>query len=153
MSGPGPAGPAEPTMTATSALAGPITDEDSANFWAGTRRHELRLQRCRACGQVRFPPMPRCPNCGSPDAASELAEPAGAVYSWITVQREMSGIKPDELPCTFVVVDLTAGCRMVGRFAGLWAGRIGDPVVAVPLDHEDWTEIRFAAADPSGADS
>jgi uncharacterized OB-fold protein len=153
MSGPGPAGPAEATMTATSALAGPITDEDSANFWAGTRRHELRLQRCRACGQVRFPPMPRCPNCGSPDAASELAEPAGAVYSWITVHREMSGIKPDELPRTFVVVDLTAGCRMVGRFAGLWAGRIGDPVVAVPLDHEDWTEIRFAAADPSGADS
>jgi hypothetical protein len=140
-------------IAAASALAGPVTDEDSANFWAGARRHELQLQRCRDCGQVRFPPMPRCPNCGSPDAASELAEPVGEVYSWITVHREMSGIQPDDLPCTFVVVDLTAGCRMVGRFAGSWTGAIGDPVVAVWVDHEDWTEIRFAADEPSGASS
>lgn len=148
MTGAGAASAAQPAVLAASVLAGPAADEDSAAFWAGTRDHELRLQRCRACGQVRFPPMPRCPNCGSPDFATELAEPAGEVYSWITVHRPMSGIQPDDLPCTFVVVDLAAGCRMVGRFAGSWAGAIGDPVVAAFADHEDWTEVRFAAAEP-----
>jgi hypothetical protein len=146
-------GRADVRMRADTGLSGPVIDEDSAVFWEGTRRHELRLERCRACGEVRFPPMPHCPNCGSSDASIEQADPVGRVYSWITIHRPMSGLQPDDLPCTFVVVDLAAGCRMVGRLTGAWEGTIGDPVAAVFVDHQDWSEMRFQAARGSRADS
>jgi uncharacterized protein len=149
----GIAGAKDPARTATAALPKPVVDEDSVNFWNGVRRHELRLQRCLVCGEVRFPPMPHCPNCGSRDTASEQAGLSGTVYSWITVNRAMSGLLLDDVPCTFLAVDLAVGCRMIGRFTGAWAGSIGDRVVAVFVDHRDWTELRFQAAHPGPAGS
>jgi uncharacterized OB-fold protein len=129
-------------------LPSPVQDEDSAWFWEGTRHHGLWLQECRRCGEVRFPPMPRCSRCGSPDSAAQHVDPVGTVYSWITVHRPMSGLQATDIPCTFVVVALAVGCRMVGRVTGTWAGSIGDAVVGVFVDHQDWTEVRFAPVAP-----
>jgi uncharacterized OB-fold protein len=127
----------------TSLRPGPVADEDSAPFWEGTKRHELVLQRCEKCGEVRFPPMSRCPNCGSPSWYRETVEPLGTVYSWITVERPIGSVVTDEVPCTFVVVELRVGCRMVGRLDGGSVVAIGDAVTAVFADWSDWTEVRF----------
>jgi uncharacterized protein len=131
----------------TSPRSGPVADEDSAPFWEGTRRHELVLQKCEKCGEVRFPPMPRCPNCGSPSWHHETVESRGTVYSWITVERPIGSVRADEVPCTFVVVELSVGCRMVGRLEGGTGITIGDDVAVVFTDWSDWSEVRFTRVD------
>jgi uncharacterized OB-fold protein len=116
-------------------------------FWEGTRRHELVLQKCETCGEIRFPPMPRCPNCGGPSWHHETVEPRGAVYSWITVERPIGSVAAEEVPCTFVVVELSVGSRMVGRLEAGTVVSIGDAVTAVFTDWSEWTEVRFRLAD------
>ena len=41
----------------------PAPTPDSAPFWEAARRHELRLPRCRDCGEAFFYPRNVCPGC------------------------------------------------------------------------------------------
>ena len=43
--------PARPPV----AIARPVVTRDTAYFWAGTARNELRIQRCGECGALRHP--------------------------------------------------------------------------------------------------
>ena len=43
------------------------------------------------------------------------------------------------------VVELDAGCRVVGRLEGDAVVEAEQPVEGVYLDHGDWTELRFRA--------
>ncbi len=122
---------------------GPVTDEDSGNFWMGVRRHELLLQRCDACGAVRFPPGPRCLECASDAATLEPSSGAGTVYSWIRVERPVGSIRPEEVPLAFVTVELDEGPRMVGRWADGGEVAIGERAGVLFMDWSDWTEVRF----------
>ena len=73
-------------------------DRDSRAFWSAVRDGRLLLQRCSACRRARFPAMPGCPYCGSPDATEEAASGRGTVYSWITVHRALDADHADEVP-------------------------------------------------------
>ncbi|MGE0305401.1 MAG: Zn-ribbon domain-containing OB-fold protein, partial [Acidimicrobiia bacterium] len=39
----------------------PKPSPETAHFWQGAAEGVLRLQRCRACDHVYFPPQPFCP--------------------------------------------------------------------------------------------
>ncbi|MBV8615506.1 MAG: DNA-binding protein, partial [Acetobacteraceae bacterium] len=45
--------------------ARPKPTPETKHFWDGTREGELRLQRCKSCDTVYFPPRPFCPACAS----------------------------------------------------------------------------------------
>jgi uncharacterized OB-fold protein len=125
---------------------GPTPDEDSRAFWESLDRHVIRLQQCRACGEVRFPPMPACPGCGSTEWASIVASGRGSVYSWILVHRPIGTITQDEVPCTIATVELEEGCRIVGKLGRGETPSIGQPVVARFDDHDGWCELAFTVA-------
>src|SRR5690349_8912804 len=107
-------------MTAAlgSSRPAPVADADSADFWEGLAAGEIRLQRCRACGAVRFPPLPGCPACGGDATETVVSSGRGRVYAWITVRRPVGTITADELPCTIATVELPEGPRLVGRLTG-----------------------------------
>ena len=117
----------------------------SAPFWDGIRAHRIVLQKCRDCGEIRFPPMPGCPRCASAEAEQVTSTGRGRIYSWIVVQRPLGTITEAELPCTIATVELDEGCRVLGRFSGV-AG-IDQPVTASYVDHDGWTELAFDQAD------
>ena len=129
--------------------SGPVVDDDSAPFWHALRAHRIALQKCCNCGEIRFPPMPGCPHCGSDTAEHVTAGGGGRIYSWIVVHRPLGTITEAEVPCTIATVELDEGCRVLGRFSG--AARIDLPVKASYVDHGDWTELAFVPADPAGA--
>ncbi len=122
-------------------MSSPVADEDSAPFWEALRRHRVLLQKCAHCGEVRFPPMPGCPQCGSGAAEPVTAGGHGRIYSWIVVHRPLGSITEAELPCTIATVELDEGCRVLGRFAG--DASIDLPVTARFVDHDGWTELAF----------
>ena len=124
--------------------AAPTPDEDSAPFWLGLREHRVLLQQCADCAEVRFPPMPGCPQCGSPDSERIAATGEGTVYSWIVVRRPLGTFTEADLPATIATVELTEGCRLLGRVYGSGLPAIDAAVVAHFVDHGEWTELAFA---------
>ncbi len=37
-----------------------IPDQDTMEWWEGTRRHKLLVRQCKNCGHKWFPPFPAC---------------------------------------------------------------------------------------------
>jgi uncharacterized OB-fold protein len=133
------------------ARPGPEPDEDSVVFWEGLRAHQVLVQKCANCATVRFPPMPGCPNCGSPAAEQLAVGGAGRIYSWIVAHRPVGSLTEDELPATIVTVELEEGCRMLGRLDASVQPAVDLPVVPHFIDHEGvdhdgWTELAFSSA-------
>lgn len=95
----------------------PMKNRDTEFFWAGTDLGELRIQICNACGHVRFPPGPACPDCGALDRGHTVASGRGTVFSYI-VHRHPP-VPGRELPILIGLIDLEEGVRMVGELVGL----------------------------------
>lgn len=91
----------------------PMVNRDSAYFWEGTSQGELRIQKCNACGALRHPPGPACPDCGALDRGHVVASGRGTVYSYI-VHRHPP-VPGKELPIVIALIDLDEGVRMVGE--------------------------------------
>lgn len=91
----------------------PIVNRDSAFFWEGTRKGELRVQSCNACGVLRHPPGPACPECGALDRGYVVAAGLGTVFSYV-VHRHPP-VPGKELPLVIALIDLDEGVRMVGE--------------------------------------
>jgi 3-oxo-4,17-pregnadiene-20-carboxyl-CoA hydratase alpha subunit len=106
----------------------PMRNRDTEFFWEGTAAGELRVQRCNACGALRFPPGPACPACGALDRGYVVASGRGTVFSYV-VHRHPP-VPGRELPILIALVDLEEGVRMVGELTGLEADEIeiGMPV-------------------------
>jgi uncharacterized OB-fold protein len=133
-------------MNAAVTRRGPVSDEDSAPFWAALARHELVVQRCSSCGRTRVARMPGCPRCGATESVDVVASGRGLIYSWIVVRRPIGTIAPDEIPCTIVTVDLEEGCRIVGQLVDGGVPQFDGPVEAAFVDRDGWTELVFTSS-------
>jgi uncharacterized OB-fold protein len=103
-------------MTAATAITDmplPQPTELSRPFWEATNEGRLTLQRCDACGHLRWTPQILCTNC--------LAEPftwvdvsgRGRLYSYTIVYRApLAGF---EIPYVLAVVELEEGPLMLTR--------------------------------------
>ena len=92
-----------------------MVNRDSAYFWEGTAHGELRIQKCNACGVLRHPPGPCCPDCGVFDRGFVIASGLGHVFSYV-VHRHPP-VPGKELPIVIALIDLDEGVRMVGEVA------------------------------------
>ncbi|MFH5926336.1 Zn-ribbon domain-containing OB-fold protein [Roseomonas xinghualingensis] len=129
----------------------PVPNADTAPFWEGAARGELRLQRCAACGQAQFPPRAICVHCHAPAPAWEAASGRGRLVSHTRVHRPPSpAFKPD-LPYVVALVALEEGPRIMVNLRGVAAAepriggalriRFGPPggahIIALPYAEED----------------
>ncbi len=111
----------------------PRIDEESRGYWEGLARHELWLQRCGACGRLRFPPRAVCPSCLASAITWVRASGRGTVYTFtVTYQNHAPGFR-DELPYVLAIVELEEGPRLMTNVVGCApdAVRIGMPVEIV----------------------
>ncbi|MFE7783583.1 bifunctional MaoC family dehydratase N-terminal/OB-fold nucleic acid binding domain-containing protein [Streptomyces nigrescens] len=65
----------------------PVINRDNAGFWEGVRGHRLLIQRCTGCRTLRFPWLPGCNACGSPDWDTVEASGAGTVFSYVVMHH------------------------------------------------------------------
>ncbi|GAA4719420.1 Zn-ribbon domain-containing OB-fold protein [Nocardioides conyzicola] len=91
----------------------PMMGRDSQFFWDGTAAGELRIQKCNACGVLRFPPGPACPECHAFDRGHVVAAGTGTVFSYVV--HRYPPVPGKELPIVIALVDLDEGVRMVGE--------------------------------------
>ena len=89
----------------------PRIDEETRGFWEACARHELYVQRCRACRTFRHPPRAVCPACLSSDVDWVRSSGRGTVYSFtVTHQNQAPGFR-ERLPYVLAVVQLDEGVR------------------------------------------
>ncbi|MEW2630155.1 bifunctional MaoC family dehydratase N-terminal/OB-fold nucleic acid binding domain-containing protein [Streptomyces sp. NPDC048389] len=106
----------------------PVINRDNAGFWEGVAEHRLLIQRCEGCGTLRFPWLPGCGFCGSPDWDTVEASGSGSVFSYVVVHHPpFPAFDP-----SFAVglVELAEGVRIVSNVVGVPHDkvRIGMPV-------------------------
>jgi uncharacterized OB-fold protein len=87
----------------------PRVTADNRAFWDATKRHELRLQRCGACGRFRYPPAPVCPNCLSEDAEWTRVSGRGTVTTFIVMHKVYFESFAADVPYNVVQVELEEG--------------------------------------------
>lgn len=106
----------------TAHVVRPMMNRDSQFFWDGTAAGELRIQRCNACGALRFPPGPACQVCDAYDRGHVVAAGTGTVFSYV-VHRHPP-VPGKELPIVIALIDLDEGVRMVGEVVDVAADEI-----------------------------
>lgn len=94
----------------------PVPTPETRHFWDGTKKNELRLQRCTSCDEAYFPPRPFCPNCSSRDVEVFTATGRGRIHTFIISRFRSPGF---ETPYSLAVVELEEGPRMMTNIVGV----------------------------------
>lgn len=127
----------------------PLIDDFNREYWEGCKKRELRAQKCRDCGKLRFPPQPMCPNCTSTDTEWIKLSGRGKIYTWTVVYPPVLPAFEDKTPYNVIMVQLDEGIRMVSSLVDCDNDRIKmNMPVEVLFDDvaEDVTLPRFRPA-------
>ena len=128
----------------------PDTDDEYARpFWEGTARGELLVQKCSACGRMRIPPRPMCPECRSVANQWVRLSGNGRIWSFVVPHPPLLPAYAELAPYNVIAVELDEdpSLRLVGNLVGSAQGainevdprtiRIGEPVRVVFARVED----------------
>ncbi len=88
---------------------------ETAVYWAGIERRELRLKWCVACNCVFHPKRIVCTNCGSDALSWKVASGRGRVYSLSEIHRAPAPEFAGSVPYTVGVVALEEGVHLLAR--------------------------------------
>lgn len=106
----------------------PVISRDTAFFWEGTARGELRIQQCGGCGELRHPPGPMCPHCNETKPRHIVASGLGEVYSYVV--HHHPPVPGHTLPFVVALVELEEGVRLLAELVDVPPEevRVGLPV-------------------------
>lgn len=90
----------------------PQPTPETQHFWDGTKEGELRLQRCRDCGHIYFPPRPLCPACSSRNVEVFAASGRASLLSYVINQRQHPSF---DSPYAIALVQLEEGPTMMSN--------------------------------------
>jgi uncharacterized OB-fold protein len=87
-----------------------------AEWWAGTQRRQLLVQRCATCGAAQHYPRLACTVCSGTDLSMTVAAGEATLYSFTTVWRSPH---PDlAAPYVVALVRLAEGPLLLTRLVG-----------------------------------
>ena len=97
------------TMTYAKPL--PAPNRDTQPFWDACHNHELRAQRCSACGRFRWPPQGVCPACYSWDFEWTRLPDTATIESYVVVHYVSLPAFADDVPYVVaqIIIDGTEG--------------------------------------------
>ena len=87
----------------------------AGEFYGWCKKHELRFQRCTACGTWRHVPRELCAACGSWDWEWARSSGRGRVFTWTVAVRAMHPAFQHAVPYAPVVVEMEEGVRILSR--------------------------------------
>ncbi len=105
----------------------PMINDDNRIYWEYCKTHELRMQKCRECGHIRFPPSIVCPKCHSMEVEWLKLSGKGKVYSYAIYRTAYHPAFASEIPYVVAIILLDEGPRMESNITGC-------PVEEVTID-------------------
>lgn len=124
---------AKAESTRSSLRSRPVVNRDNAGFWEGVAAHRLLIQRCTACGVLRFPWLPGCNACGASAWDTVEASGEGTVFSHVVMHHPSFPAFSENGeggPYAVALIELAEGVRMVSNVIGVPCDkvRVGMPV-------------------------
>lgn len=89
----------------------------AGEFYGWCRKHELRFQRCTACGAWRHVPRELCAACGSFEWEWARSSGRGRIFTWTVAVRAMHPAFQNAVPYAPVVVEMEEGVRILSTVA------------------------------------
>lgn len=134
-------------------LIEPVITDTNRGFWEGCAVGELRVQACIACGHLRYPLAPWCPECLDERWEWRALSGRGTVLSKLVFHQSYHAGWKHRLPYNVVLVQLDEGPRMISNVTPLSSQdfAVGD-VVEVLFEAEGELVIprfRLMSADTS----
>ena len=83
-----------------------LSDERTAEYFAGAARGELMIPRCDACGRLVWYPEPKCPDCDGESFTWTRVSGRGRVFSWTVVRRAFLPAFEEMVPFVTALVAL-----------------------------------------------
>ena len=102
----------------------PRIDAQTAPHWEGARAGKLRVQRCKTCGTLRYPPNRWCAQCRSDEMDWIDVSGKGQVWSWCIFHRQYFKGFETEIPYAVVLVELDEGLRLYSNLIDVPHDRI-----------------------------
>jgi len=117
----------------------PIITDDNREYWNYCKAHEFRMQKCRDCGHIRFPPNILCPKCHSMEAEWVKLSGRGKIYSFVVYRVPYHPGYTNDIPYDVAVIQLDEGPRMDSNITGI---EISELKVDMPVEvyFDDVTE-------------
>jgi uncharacterized OB-fold protein len=117
----------------------PNINGDTKEFWVGCKKHELRFQKCKACGHVRWPASIICPVCYSEETEWMVAKGKGRVYTFVVYHVAYHPGFVNDLPYVVADVELEEGPRLLTNIVGCRPDEVKCEMI-VEVTWEDVTE-------------
>jgi hypothetical protein len=83
-----------------------LTDERTAEYFAGAARGELVLPRCDSCNRFVWYPEEECPHCGARSFTWTRVSGRGRVFTWTVVRRAFLPAFEEMVPFVTALVSL-----------------------------------------------
>jgi uncharacterized OB-fold protein len=117
----------------------PVPTSETQPYWEGCHNHELRIQKCQACGHHQFYPRLYCTDCMSDQVEWVTASGRGTVLSFTIVYRPVTKAFAEDVPYVVALVTLDEGPQMMSNIVECDPEQvsIGMPVT---VTFEDWSE-------------
>lgn len=126
----------------TAEFVRPVRTEVNGGFWDGVDDGELRVQRCDACGELRYPPAPRCPRCLDAGWSWQPLSGRGEVLSFVVVHQRYHPAWADRVPYNVAIVQLDEGPRLISNVLPLSTADVAvGQRVRVVFDDESGVQV------------
>jgi uncharacterized OB-fold protein len=89
-----------------------LTDERTAEYFAGAARGELTLPRCGDCNRLVWYPEDECPSCGGRTFTWTRVSGRGRVFTWAVVRRAFLPAFEEMVPFVTALVALEEDPRV-----------------------------------------
>ncbi len=115
----------------------PVATTETAEYWAGCKRHELLIQHCADCAAYQFYPRILCTACSGRSLQWVRASGRGTVRSFTIVRRAVSEAYAAEVPYVVALIRLQEGPTLMSNIVGCAVEAVAmDMPVEVVFD--DW---------------
>ena len=117
----------------------PVPTKETQPYWDGCKQHELRVQKCAACGHHQFYPRLYCTACMSDRVEWVKTSGRATVLSYTIIYRPVTQAFAGNVPYVVAMVTLDEGPQMMTNIVGCEPEKvhIGMPV---QVTFDDWTE-------------
>jgi len=113
----------------------PLGDPLAGPYFQAAGQGRLVVQRCNACGALRWPPLAGCPDCRNRDTTWVDVAPTGTIWSFVVYHRAFQPELVGQVPYTVAMIELDDGPYMIGRLIhGEKPPTVGDRTVAEFVD-------------------
>jgi uncharacterized OB-fold protein len=97
----------------------PAITPEMTEFFTAAREGRLKVQKCDACGILRFPAYELCSKCNSTRSKWVEVSGRGEVFSFNIMHQVYHPAFASEVPYAVVVVELEEGCKFVSNLLGV----------------------------------